>query len=50
LYALSVAIGQTLARTLGVPPAVAVALPILALALVFPLLRIARQRFQRITP
>lgn len=50
LYALSVAIGQTLARTLGVPPAVAVALPILALALVVPLLRIARQRFQRITP
>jgi membrane protein DedA with SNARE-associated domain len=50
LYALSVAIGQTLARTLGVPPAVAVALPILALALAVPLLRIARQRFQRITP
>ena len=36
LYALSVAIGQTLAHTLGLPPAVAVALPILALALAFP--------------
>ncbi len=50
LYALSVAIGQTLARTLGVPPAVAVALPIIVLALAVPLLRKARQRFQRITP
>ena len=50
LYALSVAIGQTLAHTLGLPPAVAVALPILAIALAVPLLRIARQRFQRITP
>ena len=50
LYALSVAIGQTLARTLGLPPAVAVALPILALALAVPLLRRARQRFQRTTP
>ena len=50
LYALSVAIGQTLARTLGLPPAVAVALPIIALALAVPLLRWARQRFQRATP
>ena len=50
LYALSVAIGQTLAHTLGLPLAVAVALPILALALAFPLLRMARQRFQRTTP
>lgn len=50
LYALSVAIGQTLAHTLGVPPAVAVALPIVFLALAVPLLRWARQRFQRITP
>ena len=50
LYALSVAIGQTLAHTLGLPPALAVALPILVLALAVPLLRLARQRFQRITP
>lgn len=50
LYALSVAIGQTLARTLGVPPAVAVALPIVLLALAVPLLRRARLRFQRIAP
>ena len=50
LYALSVAIGQTLAHTLGVPPAVAVALPIVVLALAVPLLRKARQRYQRITP
>ena len=50
LYALSVAIGQTLAHTLGLPPALAVALPILALALAFPGLRMARQRLRRITP
>ena len=50
LYALSVAIGQALAHTLGLPPAVAVALPIIALALAVPLLRMARQRFRRITP
>jgi len=50
LYALSVAIGQTLAHALGVPPAVAVALPIVFLALAVPLLRKARQRFQRVTP
>ena len=50
LYAVSVAIGQALARTLGVPPAVAVALPILALALAVPLLRMARQRLQSTPP
>ena len=50
LYALSVAIGQTLAHALGLPPPVAVALPILAFALLVPLLRLARQRFQRTTP
>jgi len=50
LYAASVAIGQTLSRVLGVPLAVAVALPIVALALAVPLLRRARQRLQRITP
>jgi len=49
LYAASVAIGQSLARTLGLPPAVAVALPIVALALAFPLLRAARHRLQRNT-
>ena len=47
LYALSVAIGQRLADALGLPPAVAVALPILALALAFPLLRAARSYHQR---
>jgi membrane protein DedA with SNARE-associated domain len=46
LYAVSVALGQVLAHTLGVPPAVAVALPIVALAAVVPLLRKARQRSQ----
>jgi membrane protein DedA with SNARE-associated domain len=50
LYALSVAIGQTLASALGLPPAVAVALPILVLALAVPLLRMARQRLQGIRP
>ena len=50
LYALSVAIGQALAHALGLPPAVAVALPILALALAVPLLRMVRQRVRRITP
>jgi len=46
LYALSVALGDVLARTLGVPPAVAVALPMLVLALAVPLFRKARQRLQ----
>jgi len=50
LYALSVALGQALAHTLGVPPAVAVALPIVALAAVVPLLRRSRQRSQHATP
>jgi membrane protein DedA with SNARE-associated domain len=50
LYAVSVALGQVLANTLGVPPAVAVALPIVALAAVVPLLRKFRQRPQRTTP
>lgn len=39
LYALSAAIGHALSQALGLPPAVAVALPILALALVVPLWR-----------
>lgn len=50
LYALSVALGQALAQTLGVPPAVAVALPIVALALLTPLLHKTRQPLQRTPP
>jgi membrane protein DedA with SNARE-associated domain len=50
LYAVSVALGQVLAHSLGVPPAVAVALPIIALAAVVPLLRKARQRSEPTTP
>jgi membrane protein DedA with SNARE-associated domain len=50
LYGVSVALGQVLAHMLGVPPAIAVALPIVALATVVPLLRKARQRSQRATP
>ena len=46
LYGLSVAIGQALARHLGLPPTVAVALPILAVALAAPLWRLARPRFR----
>jgi membrane protein DedA with SNARE-associated domain len=44
LYALSAAIGQALARTLGLPAPVAVALPIVALALLVPVWRRWRQR------
>jgi membrane protein DedA with SNARE-associated domain len=50
LYAVSVALGQTLAHTLGLPPAVAVALPIVALAAIAPLLRKTRQRSQPTPP
>ena len=52
LYALSAAIGQTLARTLGLPPAVAVALPILLLAAAVPLWRVARHHLplRRVQP
>ena len=46
LYALSAAIGQALAQQLGLPPALAVALPILVLALAVPLWRGARQRLK----
>ena len=42
LYALSAAIGQALAARWGLPPPVAVALPIAALAVAFPLLRAVR--------
>jgi membrane protein DedA with SNARE-associated domain len=44
LYVLSAAIGQALARTLGLPAPLAVALPIVVLALVVPLWRRWRQR------
>ena len=50
LYALSAAIGQALSQHLGLPPALAVALPIVVLALAVPLVRSARQRFRKITP
>ena len=48
LYALSAAIGHALAERFGLPSAVAVALPIIALALAVPLWRSARQRFKRV--
>jgi membrane protein DedA with SNARE-associated domain len=44
LYGLSVAIGHALAQHLGLPPAIAVALPILVLAAAVPLVRFIRQR------
>jgi membrane protein DedA with SNARE-associated domain len=44
LYGLSVAIGHALAEALGLPPPVAVAIPILVLAAALPLWRMARQR------
>lgn len=47
LYALSVALGQALALHLGLPPAMAVALPILVLALAVPLVRSVYRRFNR---
>ena len=50
LYALSAAIGQSLAQHLGLPPAVAVALPILVLAAAVPLWRAARSRPSGIHP
>jgi membrane protein DedA with SNARE-associated domain len=49
LYSASVAIGSALAEHLGVTPALAVALPILALAVVFPVVRHVRQRFRNST-
>ncbi len=47
LYGLSAAIGSVLAEQLGLPPAVAVALPVMALALAVPLWRLVRQRWLR---
>lgn len=46
LYGLSVAIGHALAEHLGLPPPVAVAIPILVLAAALPLWRLARQRLK----
>jgi membrane protein DedA with SNARE-associated domain len=48
LYGLSVALGQALARHLGLPPAVAVALPIVLVAAAVPLFRVARKSFHRV--
>lgn len=50
LYALSAAIGQALAHHLGVPPAMAVALPIVLLAVAVPVVRLARQRLHSVPP
>jgi membrane protein DedA with SNARE-associated domain len=50
LYGLSAAAGQALAHHLGVPPAVAVALPILLIALAIPLTRRIHQHFYRADP
>jgi membrane protein DedA with SNARE-associated domain len=47
LYAVSAAIGQALASRLGLPPALAVALPIALLAVAVPLVR---QRFIAVNP
>jgi membrane protein DedA with SNARE-associated domain len=46
LYGLSVAIGHALVAWLGVPPVVAVALPVIALALLVPLGRAVRRRWR----
>ena len=45
LYGLSAAIGQALAKHLGLPPPLAVAIPILVLAAAVPLVRHLRTRF-----
>ena len=50
LYGLSVAIGEALARHLGVPAPVAVALPILLLAAAVPLWRVVRRRLAAAAP
>lgn len=50
LYAASVALGRALAHALGVPPAVAVALPIIALAALVPLLRRRVNGLPEVTP
>jgi membrane protein DedA with SNARE-associated domain len=48
LFIVSAAVGDALARALGLPPAVAVALPIMLLAAAVPLFRGARRRLQRV--
>ena len=50
LYGLSAAIGQALAKHLGLPPALAVAIPILVLAAAVPLVRHLRTRFTTARP
>ena len=50
LYGLSAAIGQALARHLGLPPPLAVAIPILMLAAAVPLVRHLRTRFTTSRP
>lgn len=50
LYGLSAAIGQALARHLGLPPPLAVAIPILVLAAAVPLVRHLRTRFTTARP
>ena len=50
LYGLSAAIGQALANHLGLPPPLAVAIPILVLAAAVPLVRHLRTRFMTARP
>ena len=50
LYAASAAVGRQLSHHLGLPPALAVALPILVLAAAVPLVRHAHQRLRGATP
>jgi membrane protein DedA with SNARE-associated domain len=50
LYGLSAAIGQALAKHLGLPPPLAVAIPILVLAAAVPLVRHFRTRFTTARP
>jgi membrane protein DedA with SNARE-associated domain len=50
LYGLSTAIGQALAKHLGLPPPLAVAIPILVLAAAVPLVRHLRARFTTARP
>lgn len=47
LYGLSAAIGQALSQHLGLPPALAVALPVVVLALAVPLVRSWRKQTRR---
>lgn len=50
LFWISAALGEAIARRWGIPPPLAVALPIIALAMAFPLLRAARTRLLRRSP